>query len=193
VVAERFATARTLQQALIVSSSIARTFDIEAAQSAAKHFADVLTPCINLGLVEFAANATLLVAPTTNRAAMKAAIDKLQPADRTATGEGIFTAAGHRHGGRGDGRHRPLQTQRASVHRHQPLRPRVPWTAANQLGRDWCALGADVQFWTNEQPPFLNKAMVNHALTMLVEGERGMQWIADRFNGLPTTPNCGQF
>ena len=24
-------------------------------------------------------------------------------------------------------------------------------------------------------------------------GERGMQWIADRFNGLPTTPNCGQF
>jgi hypothetical protein len=28
---------------------------------------------------------------------------------------------------------------------------------------------------------------------MYVEGERGMQWIADRFNGLPTTPNCGQF
>jgi triacylglycerol lipase len=24
-----------------------------------------------------------------------------------------------------------------------------------------------------------------------VDGERGMQWIADRFNGLPTTPNCG--
>ena len=68
----------------------------------------------------------------------------------------------------------------------------MPWTAANQLGRDWCALGADVQFWTNEQPPFLNKAVVKHALTMLVEGERGMQWIADRFNGLPTTPNCGQ-
>ena len=69
----------------------------------------------------------------------------------------------------------------------------MPWTAANQPGRDWCALGADVQFWTNEQPPFLNKAVVKHALTMLVEGERGMQWIADRFNGLPTTPNCGQF
>ena len=50
MVAERFATARTLQQALIVSSSIARTFDIEAAKSAAKHFADVLTPAINLGL-----------------------------------------------------------------------------------------------------------------------------------------------
>lgn len=71
--------------------------------------------------------------------------------------------------------------------------PLVPWTAANQLGRDWCSRGADVQFWTNEQPPFLNKAVVNHALPMLVDGERAMQWIADRFNGLPTTPNCGDF
>lgn len=71
--------------------------------------------------------------------------------------------------------------------------PLVPWTAANQLGRDWCAQGADVQFWTNEQPPFLNKAIVNHGLPMLVDGERAMQWVADRFNGLPTTPNCGEF
>lgn len=71
--------------------------------------------------------------------------------------------------------------------------PLVPWTAANQLGRDWCAQGADVQFFTNEQPPFLNKLVINHALPMLVDGERAMQWIADRFNGLPTTPNCGAF
>jgi len=60
----------------------------------------------------------------------------------------------------------------------------VPWHAANQLGRDWCAQGADVQFFTNEQPPFLNKAVINHALPMLVDGERAMQWIADRFNGI---------
>ena len=69
----------------------------------------------------------------------------------------------------------------------------VPWAVANQLGRDWCALGADVQFWTNQQPSFLNKTGTTHALTALVDGERAMQWIADRFNGLPTTPNCGQF
>ena len=74
--------------------------------------------------------------------------------------------------------------------RYDPL---VPWTGANQLGRDWCAQGADVQFWTNEEPPFLNKAIINHALPMLVDGERGMQWVADRFNGVPTTPNCGEF
>jgi Ca-activated chloride channel family protein len=65
---------------------------LAAAQEAGKQFADELTPAINLGLVAFAANATLLVAPTTNRGAVKAAIDGLQPAPKTATGEGIFTA-----------------------------------------------------------------------------------------------------
>ncbi|MBW0013575.1 VWA domain-containing protein, partial [Mycobacterium sp.] len=65
---------------------------LAAAQEAGKRFADELTPAINLGLVEFAANASLLVAPTTNRDAVKAAIDTLKPAPKTATGEGIFTA-----------------------------------------------------------------------------------------------------
>jgi Ca-activated chloride channel family protein len=63
-----------------------------AAQEAAKQFADQLTPGINLGLIAYAGTATVLVQPTTNRDASKAAIDKLQLADRTATGEGIFTA-----------------------------------------------------------------------------------------------------
>jgi Ca-activated chloride channel homolog len=65
---------------------------LAAAQVAGKKFADELTPAINLGLVEFAANASLLIAPTTNRQAVKAAIDGLKPAPKTATGEGIFTA-----------------------------------------------------------------------------------------------------
>ena len=63
-----------------------------AAQEAAKQFAEQLTPGINLGLIAYAGTATVLVQPTTNRDATKAAIDKLQLADRTATGEGIFTA-----------------------------------------------------------------------------------------------------
>src|SRR5258705_1969609 len=63
-----------------------------AAQDAAKQFADELTPGINLGLIAYGGTATVLVSPSTNRAEMKAAIDKLQPEDRTATGEGIFTA-----------------------------------------------------------------------------------------------------
>ena len=79
-----------------VSQSM-RATDVEpsrmaAAQVAAKQFADELTPGINLGLIAYAGTATVLVSPTTNRDATKQAIDKLQPADRTATGEGIFTA-----------------------------------------------------------------------------------------------------
>jgi Ca-activated chloride channel homolog len=65
---------------------------IEAAKEAGKKFADALTPGINLGLVSFAAGATLLVAPTTDRGEIKRAIDTLKPAPRTATGEGIFTS-----------------------------------------------------------------------------------------------------
>lgn len=65
---------------------------LAAAQEASKQFADELTPGINLGLIAYAGTATVLVSPTTNREATKVAIDKLQLADRTATGEGIFTA-----------------------------------------------------------------------------------------------------
>jgi Ca-activated chloride channel family protein len=65
---------------------------LAAAQDAAKQFADELTPGINLGLIAYAGTATVLVSPTTNREATKRAVDKLQLADRTATGEGIFTA-----------------------------------------------------------------------------------------------------
>ncbi|WP_231982106.1 VWA domain-containing protein, partial [Mycobacterium sp. E2327] len=82
---------------IIDMSNSMRATDVEpnrlkAAEQAASQFASQLTPAINLGLVEFAANASLLVSPTTNRAAVKAAIDGLKPAPKTATGEGIFTA-----------------------------------------------------------------------------------------------------
>jgi Ca-activated chloride channel homolog len=65
---------------------------LAAAQEAAKQFASQLTPGINLGLIAYAGTANVLVSPTTNRDATKNAIDKLQVADRTATGEGIFSA-----------------------------------------------------------------------------------------------------
>jgi hypothetical protein len=34
---------------------------------------------------------------------------------------------------------------------------------------------------------------VNHGLALLVDGELAMQWLADRFRALPTTPNCGEY
>lgn len=88
---------RAVVMLVIDVSQSMRATDVEpsrlaAAQEAAKKFAGELTPGINLGLIAYAGTATVLVSPTTNRDATKAAIDKLQLADRTATGEGIFTA-----------------------------------------------------------------------------------------------------
>jgi Ca-activated chloride channel family protein len=88
---------RAVVMLVIDVSQSMRATDVEpnrmaAAQEAAKQFADELTAGINLGLIAYAGTATVLVSPTTNRGATKAALDKLQFADRTATGEGIFTA-----------------------------------------------------------------------------------------------------
>lgn len=88
------------------------------------------------------------------------------------------------------GRLRPSAPVLIDQNRWDPV---VPWVGSRQLAIDWCAAGSDVQFFTNQQPPFFNKLVVNHALASLVDGERGMQWIADRFNRLPTTPNCGTY
>lgn len=65
---------------------------LQVAQKAAKEFADGLTPGVNLGLVTFAGTASVQMSPTTNREAVKAAIDNIKLAERTATGEGILTA-----------------------------------------------------------------------------------------------------
>lgn len=68
----------------------------------------------------------------------------------------------------------------------------APYASARHTAADWCAKGADVTFWTNEEPPFLNKLDVNALLTPFADGERSIAWIRDRFNGVPTTPNCGE-
>jgi Ca-activated chloride channel family protein len=88
---------RAVVMLVIDVSQSMRATDVEpnrmaAAEVAAKEFAGELTPGINLGLIAYAGTSTVLVQPTTNRDSTKAALDKLQFADRTATGEGIFTA-----------------------------------------------------------------------------------------------------
>ena len=88
------------------------------------------------------------------------------------------------------GRLKPNAPVLININRYDPV---VPWTGANQLAVDWCAQGADVEFRTNEEPPLFNKAVVNHGLPMVVDGEAAMQWITDRFNGVPSAPNCGRF
>jgi Ca-activated chloride channel family protein len=65
---------------------------MEAAQAAAKDFVNELPESYNLGLVSFAKSANVLVSPGKDRAAVTEAIDALQMAEATATGEAVLTS-----------------------------------------------------------------------------------------------------
>ncbi|MQA32113.1 VWA domain-containing protein [Modestobacter roseus] len=86
----------TVVMAVDVSLSM-RATDVEpdrfqAMQTAAKEFVDVLPERINLGLVAFAGTASTLVTPTTDRGAVRTAIDNLELAEATAIGDAVFTS-----------------------------------------------------------------------------------------------------
>ena len=65
---------------------------LDAARQAARDFVSELPPTLNVGIVAFAGQASVLVAPTQNRAVALAAIDGLELAESTAIGEAIFTS-----------------------------------------------------------------------------------------------------
>lgn len=62
-----------------------------AAQAGAKSFVEMLPPRINVGLVKFGGNSSVVVPPTIDRDSVKRGIDGLAPQDSTAIGEAIFT------------------------------------------------------------------------------------------------------
>jgi Ca-activated chloride channel homolog len=64
---------------------------MEAAQSAAKDFVQQLPREFNVGLVAFAKVANVVVSPTKDHESIVSAIDGLQLAEATATGEAVFT------------------------------------------------------------------------------------------------------
>ncbi len=64
---------------------------IQAAQEAAKEFVKTLPDTYNVGLVSFSKAASVLVSPGKDKAAVLQAIDGLQLAEATATGEAVFT------------------------------------------------------------------------------------------------------
>jgi Ca-activated chloride channel family protein len=65
---------------------------IEAAKTAGQKFAGLLPARINLGLVSFGGNASVVVSPTLNRESIKHGIKSLKLQESTAIGEAIFTS-----------------------------------------------------------------------------------------------------
>lgn len=74
---------------------------MEAAKKAAQAFVDELPPKMRIGIVSFSETSYLNQVPTTNRAQIKKAIDKLQPRSGTAIGNGLMTSLDALYGGMG--------------------------------------------------------------------------------------------
>jgi Ca-activated chloride channel family protein len=67
---------------------------LQAARAAADRFLDQVPASVRVGLVAFNHSATLAETPTTDRAAVRAAIDALRPSGGTATGEALALSLG---------------------------------------------------------------------------------------------------
>ncbi len=89
---ERATIVLAIDVSLSMQSGDVEPTRIEAAQEAAKQFVRDLPAAYNLGLVSFARSAQVLVPPAKDRTAALEAIDRLQLAEATATGEAVFTA-----------------------------------------------------------------------------------------------------
>lgn len=82
----------TIDVSLSMEASDVNPDRITAAKATAKEFLTQLPPAFKVAVVSFARYATVVVPPTVDRQQVTSAIDGLQLAEYTATGEGIFTA-----------------------------------------------------------------------------------------------------
>lgn len=89
---ERATVVLAIDVSLSMQSADVEPTRLAAAQEAAKQFVRDLPGAYNLGLVSFARSAQVLVPASKDRRAALEAIDRLQLAEATATGEAVFTA-----------------------------------------------------------------------------------------------------
>lgn len=69
----------------------------------------------------------------------------------------------------------------------------VPGAQSQQLGRDWCAKGAEVEMVIDHTPPIVPGMVINHAVPMLSGLGGTVQYLADRIDGKPAPVNCGTY
>ncbi|ORL99499.1 lipase family protein [Prescottella equi] len=66
----------------------------------------------------------------------------------------------------------------------------IPHTQATRLAADWCAQGATVEFRTEEIPPIAPGFVVGHGLPMVSGLPSALDWMTDRFDGVPARSGC---
>jgi Ca-activated chloride channel family protein len=89
---ERATVIMAIDTSLSMKADDVRPTRIKAAQRAARQFIDQLPPKINLGLVTFNGTAVVRVSPTTDREAVRDAVDQMRLGERTAIGEAIYAS-----------------------------------------------------------------------------------------------------
>ena len=86
-----------------------------------------------------------------------------------------------------------LQTQCAGADQQQPLRPVGAVDGGQPAGPRLVRTGCRRRVPHQRGAAVPQQAVVNHALPMLVDGERGHAVDRRPVQRVPTTPNCGQF